>query len=249
MAFYNLGMLNSYVVYGLISESFLADFHVDVSSLQLKPVGWWSVFFSKLGNLQNTTIVGFFLQIPQRFSENFLGKQWQQWLCVQCFPSQMWRYFRDHGDHGAGIGSWMQRLCPNLMHPAGWTRTCGQLVELLLKPSPLFPQTTQNFIAPSMGNSLGRLFVFLGFILNNGQLGPPSFHLSSVQTKGPWLVGIDIGDYDHTTQLYWDCKLAIIPSKIEWDLTNGPRSVSCDRAIRYSGLGVRSVGPVGDFLE
>ena len=39
------------------------------------------------------------------------------------------------------------------------------------------------------------------------------------------------------------------PSKIEWDLTNGPRSVSCDRAIRYSGLGVRSVGPVEDFLE
>ena len=31
---------------------------------------------------------------------------------------------------------------------------------------------------------------------------------------------------------------------------NGPRSVSCDRAIRYSGLfGVRSVGPVGDFLD
>ncbi len=28
------------------------------------------------------------------------------------------------------------------------------------------------------------------------------------------------------------------PSKIEWNLTNGPRSVSCDRAIRYSGLGV-----------
>ncbi len=30
---------------------------------------------------------------------------------------------------------------------------------------------------------------------------------------------------------------------------NGPYQVSCDRAIRYSGLGVRSVGPVGDFLE
>ena len=31
---------------------------------------------------------------------------------------------------------------------------------------------------------------------------------------------------------------------------NGPRFVSCDRAIGYSGLGVRSVGPtVGDFLE
>ena len=30
---------------------------------------------------------------------------------------------------------------------------------------------------------------------------------------------------------------------------NGPRSVSCNRAIRYSGcFGVRSVGPVGDFL-
>ena len=29
-------------------------------------------------------------------------------------------------------------------------------------------------------------------------------------------------------------------SKIEWDLTNGPRSVSCYRAIRYSGFfGVR----------
>ena len=31
---------------------------------------------------------------------------------------------------------------------------------------------------------------------------------------------------------------------------NGPRSVSCDRAIRYSGFfGVRSVGPVEDFLD
>ena len=35
-------------------------------------------------------------------------------------------------------------------------------------------------------------------------------------------------------------KLSQIPSKIEWDLTNGPRSVSCNRAIRYSGFfGVR----------
>ena len=40
-------------------------------------------------------------------------------------------------------------------------------------------------------------------------------------------------------------------SRIEWDLTNGPLSVSCDRAIRYSGyLRVRSVGPsVGDLLD
>ena len=30
---------------------------------------------------------------------------------------------------------------------------------------------------------------------------------------------------------------------------NGPRSVSYDRAIRYSGSGVHSVDPVGDFLE
>ena len=32
---------------------------------------------------------------------------------------------------------------------------------------------------------------------------------------------------------------------------NGPRSVSCDRVIRYSGFfGVRSLGPfLGDFLE
>ncbi len=40
------------------------------------------------------------------------------------------------------------------------------------------------------------------------------------------------------------------PSKIEWDLTNGPRLGSCDRAIRHSGFfGVLSVGPVGEFLE
>ena len=30
---------------------------------------------------------------------------------------------------------------------------------------------------------------------------------------------------------------------------NGLRSVSCDRAMRYSGLGVRSVGLAGYFLE
>ena len=30
---------------------------------------------------------------------------------------------------------------------------------------------------------------------------------------------------------------------------SGPRSVSYDRAIRYSGSGVCSVGSVGDFLE
>ena len=47
----------------------------------------------------------------------------------------------------------------------------------------------------------------------------------------------------------WNNFICWIPSKIEWDLTNGPRPVSCDRAIRYSGLGVRSVGPVGDFLD
>ena len=40
------------------------------------------------------------------------------------------------------------------------------------------------------------------------------------------------------------------PSEIEWDrIPTDPVEVSCDRAIRYSGLGVRSVGPVGDFLD
>ena len=39
------------------------------------------------------------------------------------------------------------------------------------------------------------------------------------------------------------------PSKIEWDLTNGPLSKLLEVLYRYSGLGVRSVGPVGDFLE
>ena len=40
-------------------------------------------------------------------------------------------------------------------------------------------------------------------------------------------------------------------SKIEWDrIPTDPEKVSCDRAIRYSGFfGVRSVGPVGDFLD
>ena len=38
------------------------------------------------------------------------------------------------------------------------------------------------------------------------------------------------------------------PSKIEWDLTNRP--LRCNRAIRYLGLGLHSVGPtVGDFLD
>ena len=53
----------------------------------------------------------------------------------------------------------------------------------------------------------------------------------------------------------WACKkhdiIDFYPSKIEWDLTNGPLSKLLEhvRAIRYSGLGVRSVGPVGDFLD
>ena len=38
------------------------------------------------------------------------------------------------------------------------------------------------------------------------------------------------------------------PSNIEWDLTNGPL-MEVARAIWYSGLGVHSVGPVGDFLD
>ena len=37
------------------------------------------------------------------------------------------------------------------------------------------------------------------------------------------------------------------PSKIELDLTNGPLSKLLE--LRYSGVRVRSVGPVGDFLD
>ena len=54
---------------------------------------------------------------------------------------------------------------------------------------------------------------------------------------------------NHSCLKQWYTRFSRNPSNIKWDLTNGPRSVSCDRAIRYSGLGVRSVGPVGDFLE
>ena len=55
-----------------------------------------------------------------------------------------------------------------------------------------------------------------------------------------------------TTKHFWDAmkiQERLIPSKIEWDLyPNGPRSVSCDRAIRSSGfLGARSVGPVSQI--
>ena len=39
------------------------------------------------------------------------------------------------------------------------------------------------------------------------------------------------------------------PSKIEWNLTNGPLRKLLELLYRYSGSGVRSVGPVGDFLE
>ena len=57
----------------------------------------------------------------------------------------------------------------------------------------------------------------------------------------------DFGEVGHKRKISWSYQKfcgfrhmeAEIPSKIEWDLTNGPRSVSCNRAIRYSGLGVR----------
>ena len=37
------------------------------------------------------------------------------------------------------------------------------------------------------------------------------------------------------------------PSKIEWDITNGPLSKLLE--LLDTGLGVRSVGPVRDFLD
>ena len=44
---------------------------------------------------------------------------------------------------------------------------------------------------------------------------------------------------------------AVSHQKIDvWtDSQRTPDQVNCDRAIKYSGLGVRSVGPVGDFLD
>jgi len=38
------------------------------------------------------------------------------------------------------------------------------------------------------------------------------------------------------------------PSKIEWDRIPTDPEKKVTRAIKYPGLGVRSVGPVGDFL-
>ena len=59
---------------------------------------------------------------------------------------------------------------------------------------------------------------------------------------------VQVGQHpvESTGKTSWD----FYPSKIEWDLTNGPPK-KVARAIRYSSLGVRSssVGPVGDFLD
>ena len=41
----------------------------------------------------------------------------------------------------------------------------------------------------------------------------------------------------------------IFPSEIEWELTNGPLRRLLELLYKYPGLGVRSVGPVGDFLD
>ena len=41
---------------------------------------------------------------------------------------------------------------------------------------------------------------------------------------------------DHMLDPPQNQKQLCIPSKIEWDLTNGPTLVSCDRTIRYSGF-------------
>ena len=54
---------------------------------------------------------------------------------------------------------------------------------------------------------------------------------------------------DQLYQLYCEIKIHHRPSKIEWDRIIPDPEGSCDRAIRFSGLGVRLVGPVGDSLE
>ena len=52
------------------------------------------------------------------------------------------------------------------------------------------------------------------------------------------------------SQLLDKCRTSIHQKLNGTESQRTPDQVSCDRAIRYSGfLGVRSVGPVGDFLE
>ena len=43
-------------------------------------------------------------------------------------------------------------------------------------------------------------------------------------------------------------RVSLVPSEIEWDLTHGTLKEVAS-AIKYSGLGVRSGRPVGDFLD
>ena len=53
-----------------------------------------------------------------------------------------------------------------------------------------------------------------------------------------------------TNDLEKKCKQPSINKKMNGTESQpDPCSVSCNRAIRYLGLGVRSVGPVGDFLD
>ena len=59
------------------------------------------------------------------------------------------------------------------------------------------------------------------------------------------------GSSKKRAEIWTETQQNVPPSKIEWDRipTDPVKSKLQARAIRYSGLGVFSVGPVGDFLE
>ena len=73
----------------------------------------------------------------------------------------------------------------------------------------------------------------------------------SSHCQGPFRKTLEVGLYEeiHRPSI---CRF-VVPNVHQKLMSgpnpNGPRSVNCDRAISYSGLGVRSVGPVGDFLD
>ena len=78
-----------------------------------------------------------------------------------------------------------------------------------------------------------------------GRGDEPNFELEHF-FEGSWTCSLVKKCFVFSSEISDIC--CYVPSKIEWDLTNGPPK-EVARAIRYSGLGVRSVGPVGDFLD
>ena len=68
--------------------------------------------------------------------------------------------------------------------------------------------------------------VFLRESKNHGRISPNTNHVTGTGSEMP---GIQHWKRRNKIMSEFDHQRLIYPSKIEWDLTNGPRSVSCNR--------------------